>query len=132
MKDPNDSRDRQLAERARALFAAEVEGLDGATRSRLAEARARAVAAARSRRSVWLAPPRLAPLGGIAAAVLVAALVWYWPEPAVEPVEEAVVTDLDLLLEGEDLELFEELEFYSWLLEQPELMEPAAAADGNG
>jgi hypothetical protein len=132
MNDANDRQEREIAERARKLFAESVDGLDGETRSRLARARARAVAAARPRRSAWLAPPRLVPLGGLAAAALVAALVWQRPEPAVEPVEEAVLSDLDLLLGGEEIELFEDLEFYAWLLEQPELLQSGAGEDGSG
>jgi hypothetical protein len=46
-------------------------------------------------------------------------------------VEITVLNDLDLLLEGENLDLFEELEFYAWLLEQPE-MRALAAEDGSG
>jgi hypothetical protein len=133
MNDFNDRRDRELVERARQLFRDGADNLDGATRSRLRQARARAVeAAARRSGSTWLAPRRLAPVGGVIAAALALAVFWSAPEPAMAPVESAVLDDLDLLLEGEELELFEELEFYAWLLEQPEMLEPAAADDGSG
>jgi hypothetical protein len=112
MNDFNDRRDRELVERARQLFRDGADNLDGATRARVREASARAVeAAARRSGSSWLAPRRLAPGGGVLAAARARAGFWSAPEPAMAPVESAVLDDLDLLLEGEELELFEELEF---------------------
>jgi hypothetical protein len=131
MNETNDRRDREFAERAGRLFADSVAGLDAQTRSRLTMARARALESAGRRRSVWLSPARVAPVGAVAAAVL--ALAVFWPAPdVVQPVETTVLNDLDLLLEGEELELFEDLEFYAWLLEQPEMQEVAADGDGSG
>jgi len=121
----------QIADKARQLFADSVAGLDGHTRSRLAQARSRAVAARHGGRS-WMSPAQLVPLGGVAAAVLAAAIFWQGPAAPVAPVGTAALSDLDILLEGEDLDLFEDLEFYAWLLEQPELLELAAEQDDNG
>ncbi|MDX1561850.1 MAG: hypothetical protein R3305_02945 [Gammaproteobacteria bacterium] len=126
-------RERQIAERASELFADSVRGLDGQTRSRLAQARAKAVDAAQRRRfSFWLEPRQLLPASGVAAAVLAVALFWQPGfETEVVPVEANVIDDFDILLEGENLDLFEELEFYAWLLEQPEFQD-AAGEDGTG
>jgi hypothetical protein len=77
-------------------------------------------------------PARLAPLGAVAAAVLAVAIFWQGPAAPVAPVGTAALSDLDILLEGAELELFEDLEFYAWLLEQPELLEQAAEQDDNG
>jgi hypothetical protein len=121
-----------LEERSRQLFTESLAGLDGQTRSRLRQARAKALAAAARPRSRWLDPVRLAPAGVAAAALLAVAVFWSGPEPAVVPVETAVLTDLDILLDGEELDLFEELEFYAWLLEQPEMLEGGAEDDGSG
>lgn len=131
MNDGNFEREQQIADRARRLFADSVSGLDGQTRSRLARARAGAVEAAGRGRS-WFAPSRLVPLGGIAAAVLAVAVFWNVPGMPIEPVEPVALNDLDILLEGEELDLFEDLEFYAWLLEQPELVEQAAEQDDSG
>jgi hypothetical protein len=46
--------------------------------------------------------------------------------------ELAAWSDLDILLGDEELELFEELEFYTWLQEQPELRESIDVDDGAG
>jgi len=133
MKEQQQNREREIAERARQLFAESVQGLDGETRSRLARARARAVEAAGSCRFGWFtAPSWLVPVGGVAAAALVVAMVWQNPEAPVGPVEASVINDLDILLEGENLDLFEDLEFYAWLLEQPELLEGDDSAEGSG
>jgi hypothetical protein len=122
MTEADSNRERALAERASELFAESVAGLDGHTRSRLSRARAAAVAAAESsRRNPWLSPSRLVPLGGAAAALIAIVLISQMPEAP--PAEQVVLNDLDLLLEGENLDLFEDLDFYAWLLEQPELLE---------
>jgi hypothetical protein len=134
MSDANEGREREIAGRARERFAESVAGLDGRTRSRLARARALAVEAAASRRPWWALAGdarRLVPLSAAAAALLAVLVFWQTPEPAVGPVEANVLDDLDLLLEGENLDLFEELEFYAWLLEQPE-MQALADEDDSG
>lgn len=132
MNDPTDRHEDELARRARKAFQDSVRNLDGSTRSRLAQARARAVDAAGRRRIWWPLPSPLVPLGGIAAACLVAVLFWQMPAFRVAPIEPQVLTDLDILLDGEELELFEELEFYAWLLEQPELLEADETGDDSG
>jgi hypothetical protein len=131
MSDRNSEREQEMAHRARELFADSVAGLDGQTRSRLARIRADAVEASARGRS-WITPSQLLPIGGVAAAVLAVAVFWGNPQAPVDPVASAALTDLDILLEGEELDLLEELEFYAWLLAQPELLEPAIEQDDNG
>ena len=133
MSEADDRQGDSIEARSRLLFEAEVRGLDGRTRSKLAQARARAIEAAGSRQPAgWLTPPRLLPAGAVAAAVLAVLVLWQNPAAPPVPVETTVLNDLDLLLESEELDLLEELEFYAWLLEQPEFMEPADAVDDNG
>jgi hypothetical protein len=51
------------------------------------------------------------------------------PERA-EPLQAAALGDLEMLLDEEELEMIEELEFYAWLEEQPEFdSAPEDAAD---
>jgi len=125
-------RGQAIAERARQLFNESVQGLDGETRSKLAQARAKAVAAAGSRRRFWFpAPSSLVPLGGVAAAALAVALIWQNPATAPVSMEATVLIDLDILTEGENLDLLEDLDFYAWLLEQEELLD-GDSTDGSG
>lgn len=131
MNQTNESAEDRIARISGRLFAESVSGLDGETRSRLARARAAAVEAAGSRgAATWLDPSRLVPLGGVAAGVLALALVWQGFSPA--EVEPNVLGDLDMLLESESLDLFEELEFYAWLLEQSEELDLEDTGDDGG
>jgi hypothetical protein len=128
----NESR---LTQRAKELFDASVANLDVATRSRLARARARALErGAESGRVANLlgARPWRAAGGMLAAAALVAVLVWQAPGWREARVEVAALDDLELLLAEDEFEMLEELEFYAWLEEQPELENPEPADDGVG
>lgn len=133
MNEHDASREQEIVERARELYAESVRNLDGETRSRLARARVNAVEAAGSRpNALRYASSRLVPIGGLVAAVLTVALIWPTPRSPVELDGAGMAGDLDILLEGESLDLFEDLEFYAWLLEQPELLEAGEAGDGSG
>jgi hypothetical protein len=121
--------------RAKEAFERSVQGLDAATRSRLTQARHRAIEELEGGglRRGWRRS--LLPAGALAAAALVAVLVLRPGDPAGEPgIEQAAaVGDLEILLGDEDLEMYDEdIEFYAWLEEQPELAPPAAAGDGVG
>lgn len=132
--EPEEAREAAFAERARHLLAEGGDHLDGRTRSRLTQARHEALdqlQSAQSRRGFsmggWLAPA-----GGLAA-VVVAALIWVGM-PAIDPVSQTAAVrtdmggtaadDLALMADAENLELAEEIEFYSWL--EAEAVLPAA------
>ena len=115
-------------QRAKRLFDASVGAIDASTRSRLTQARHRALekSAARDRGWTW----SLIPAGTVAATALVAWLVVWQAPPANDELRTAQLTDLEILLGEEDLEMLdEELEFYGWLEEQPEF---ANAGDSVG
>ena len=115
--------------RAKRAFDDSVAALDVATRSKLTQARYRALdehASARDRG--WRSS--LVPAGTVAATALVAFLVmWQQPQQPNVEVQQAPLGDLEILLGEEDLEMLdEELEFYGWLEAQPEF----ANADSVG
>jgi hypothetical protein len=122
MEDLNE-RMRELERRSRAAFDSSVESMDGATRSKLARARAEALGGHRRGRSAaagWV------PVGA-AAAALAAALLWprgesgrpLPPEPAAFALE-----DFDIVAGGEDFDLLnEDADFVAWA---------AAESDGVG
>lgn len=116
-------RDDAFEERAAALFRDSVDGLDGATRSRLNRARQQAVKAAQPVPGVftngWI------PAGAAAAVAAIAIVTWNANDPASLPAAPTVATDFEILMDAEDLEMLEELEFYSWM----ELEGDAAAGD---
>lgn len=113
MKESIDKRaDDALVERAKDLFDDSVAGLDAETRSRLNRSRQRALAEIGRGRPAWV---RWTPaFGATAAAIVAVVLITGTPSP--EFVEApASASDLDILLDGESLEMLEELEFYSWI-----------------
>ncbi len=97
-----------------------VAALDAATRSRLTQARHRALDELSSQRDRgWRSA--LLPAGAVAATALVAMLVVWQPPVDSGAVQTESLSDLEILLGEEDLEMLdEELEFYGWLEEQPE------------
>jgi hypothetical protein len=111
------------------VFDDSVAALDAATRSRLTQARYRALEerkVVRDRGWRW----SLIPVGTMAATALVVWFtVWQVP-PATDTVQSAELSDLEILLGEEDLEMLdEEIEFYGWLEDQPEF---AGADDSVG
>ena len=115
MNTPTDKETERLAEDAKALFDDSVERLDAATLSQLNRRRQAALAeigdAAPDR--AWL---RWAPLTGVAAAAVVAVVVLRTPAGLNDvPVASDDVTDFEILLGEDNLEMIEDLEFYSWI-----------------
>jgi hypothetical protein len=122
--------DKDLERRAKALFDDSVRGLDGATRTRLAQARARALEVLEPRAPRLMRDWQLAAAGALAVVALAVYFVpWRSEPPAAPSMQVAVLDDLELLL-TEDVEMFQaELDFYAWLEEQPEF---AAESGGDG
>mgnify|MGYP001225611837 FL=1 len=110
--------DRDFELRARAAFDASVDSLDAATRSRLNQARQRALAA---RRPGPALPSLGWGVGATAAAALLAVALWTGPGPGptvqqpATAVAQAEVFDLLATMAEDDLDLLgEDLEFYAW------------------
>lgn len=101
-----------FAAQAKGAFDDSVERLDAAALSRLNQGRHAALEQLHGARTagVW---GSWVPLTGVAAAALIAVMVVRGPESVDLPT--ALVTDFEILLEGENLEMLEDLEFYSWL-----------------
>lgn len=103
-----------LERKATALFDESVERLDARTRSRLTQARNRAVDELRSGavRRRWLRGP-----AGLAAAMVVGAAVMLWAGMSGNPSLPGAVPldDLEIVADADDLELLQDVEFYAWL-----------------
>ena len=115
--------------RTKRVFDDSVAAIDAATRSRLTQARYRALEERASPRGRgWRSA--LVPAGAVAATALVAWLVVWQSPPTSAAVQGTPLADLEILLGEEDLEMLdEELEFYGWLEKQPEF---ATAGDSVG
>ena len=134
MKTGNVSDDRALEESTKLLFDESVSSLDPQTRSKLTQARYRALEELEgSAPAGWR--PRWIPAGVLAAGVLVVVMLWQG-QPAVSPdtpaFDVAALSDLEIILGDGDLELLQELEFYAWLDEQAEIVTPESAEGGVG
>lgn len=114
--------DQSLESRSKALFDASVHDLDTHVRSRLRQAR-QAASAQMPRRSrpVWLVPA----LTSVAAAMLVALVLPRFERQ--QPLTEsfAATDDMTLLMNVENLELIEDIEFYAWLDDAPDAFDNA-------
>jgi len=113
----------ELARQAKALFDESVDRLDAATLSRLNQGRHEALAELERTKPVgqWA---RWMPATGVAAAAVVAVVMWQGtPTEGPLPAPDSA-TDFEILLSEDNLEMLEDLEFYSWI-------EPADLAE-NG
>jgi hypothetical protein len=121
MTEHDNELDQAFRRRTKQLFDDSTARLDAATRSRLTRARHRALEELTPAARAWRFA--LLPAGAVAGAALVAWLVvWQTPPPAAEAgLQVATLSDLEILLGEEDLEMLdEEIDFYGWLEEQPE------------
>lgn len=118
MNDRNDLTPEQ-ARRARDLLDQGTHGLDAHTTQRLQRARAAALNGEAPSRTVR--PPWLIPAAGFAvAASLVIAVVTLMPTtPERTTPQTASIEDIEILFAQDDLNLYEDLEFYAWLDEEP-------------
>ena len=108
--DANDEREFSAA--ARRLFDESVDNLDAATLSRLNRGRQAALAEAATGPKRWL---QWAPAGGLAAATALAFVLWSGNSQIAEFEPPAAVSDMEILLTEDSLEMIEDLEFYSWM-----------------
>ena len=127
---PQDERPTDFEEQARVVLAESVTRIDSRIRSRLNQARqAAADEVVRSgRRPGFLRSFFIMPTAGaVAAAVLVAMVLWQHPDKLLTVNEggTAAMEDLDLIADGEGLEMVEDSDgaFYEWA---------AGEADSNG
>ena len=108
---------------ARATLEESVRRIDARTRSRLNQARHAALGAAGKRRGFWASFTLMPAAGAVAAALLVAVVLWH-REPASTPAlalaPPHAVEDMDLLTDSDSIDLMEEWDgsFYEWAASQ--------------
>jgi hypothetical protein len=113
----NDPTPDPVEQRSRELFEESVGRLDARTRSRLNQARQKALNELNKgvTRRYWLA----APLGGLVAAALIA-VITISGRQATTPTQESAalpLDDFDIVADADSLELLQDVEFYSWMAE---------------
>jgi hypothetical protein len=109
----SDSKQDDFEQRAQTLLQASADQLDGATRSRLTQARHAALDAIKQRqRTRWF---WLMPATGAAAAAIVAVLLVSEPKQVESDATVALVDEMDIVTAEDSLEFYRDVEFYSWL-----------------
>jgi len=123
----------ELERNARLVLDESVRRIDARTRSRLNQARHAALAAAGTRRRAWWSSFTLMPTAGAVAAALLVAVVLWQREPAGTPplaleAPHAAVEDMDLLTDNDSIDLIEGWDgsFYEWAAAQSD-----AGAESN-
>ncbi|MCB1845361.1 MAG: hypothetical protein KDI09_20505, partial [Halioglobus sp.] len=106
-----DAVDDGLIERSAQLFDESVQRLDGETRSRLNIARQAALCVA-SEKSPGTAWQRWGPAVAATSAAVVLLLMWSVKEPENVKSVPLIATDFEILVEQDNLEMLEELEFF--------------------
>jgi hypothetical protein len=129
MSDDKPIRD-DFEQRTKQLFDASVAGLDAATRSQLNRARHGALEQRPVAHAPWWRWPVL-PAGSVAAAAVLAALLFVHPRVPNEPgLQGSTPGDLEILLGDEELQMLDEdIEFYGWLEQQPEIRKGSDGVD---
>lgn len=119
---------------AKHAFDASVRGVDAGTRARLVAARERALENANGARVGLRWSWSLAPSGALVAAAVVAVLLLaHHPRSTELGPPQFPSGDLEILLGQEDLAMLDDdIDFYSWLEDQPDFAPPAANGDGVG
>lgn len=93
-------------------FDESVEALDAATLSKLNQGRHAALAQLQQPQRQW---SRWMPATGAVAAVLVAVVILQSPTAVDDVAAVTSVTDMEILLGEDSIEMLEDLEFYSWI-----------------
>ncbi len=109
-----------FAEKAKQRFDESVARLDGETQSRLNRSRHAALAELERARPAWI---QWLPATGVAAAAVLAVVMWTGTPGTDDLADPAVASDMEILLTEDSLEMLEDLEFYSWIDLDEELEE---------
>ena len=102
-------KDNEWLESIRVDLAQGIEEIDDTVQMKLALIRRQALA----RKTSKSIPAFLLPAAVVATACLVLTLFVYLPKQ--QPRQNEMIDDLDLITTSENLDLFEDLEFYEWL-----------------
>lgn len=105
--------------RVRAMLEESSAALDAGIRARLVRVRRAALDAGLAGKAPAPRRWRRWPVwAAVAAAVIVAAVYFNAPRPPAELAAISVAEDLEIIAAADDLEFFEQLEFYTWLAEE--------------
>lgn len=125
--------DSGFLERARSAYTASLSSLDEQVVARLRAARQRAIAEADRQQPLWRTRPWALPAGvtALALAVIIgSALFWPQNEQASVPFAAANNNDMAIVLSNDNLDMYADMDFYSWLQAQQQ-EQPGQEQSGN-
>ena len=105
----------RFLEKARQGLLASEEHLDAGTLSRLREVRRRAVEAAGERKRGVFRIPNWARAGAFATAVAAVMVFMIWVDTPRQELPVKSVDEFEMVLYADNMELYEDLDFYEWL-----------------
>jgi len=107
-----DDREEDFIRFARQALEQDLQGMDAATCSRLAQARAKAMATGSHR---WRM--RIVPVASLVMAATAALLIFVWPVAQGPDTRQLALEDIDILASDADMDVLADPDFYSWLEE---------------
>jgi len=105
-----DDREEDFIRFARQTLEQDLQGMDAATCSQLAQIRAQAVTTATPR---W--QMRIVPVASLAVAATAALLIFLWPVVQGSDTQQLALEDIDILASDADMDVLADPDFYSWL-----------------
>jgi hypothetical protein len=107
--------EKRLLEKAKSLLSEAAENLDRETKRRLERIRLDALSAAERMEARSFLPSRWATVGAIAATATAAVAIFFWLRTSPGDFPSKHIEDFEMITSTENIELYENLEFYRWL-----------------
>jgi hypothetical protein len=107
--------EKRLLEKAKSLLSEAAENLDSQTKKRLERIRLDALAAARRTEAKFFLPPRWITASALATAAIAGVAIFFWLRASPGNFPGKQVEDFEIITSTENIEFYENLEFYRWL-----------------
>ena len=112
-----EEREKHFVESAKRVLDQDADNLDGATASRLRQMRYTALEQAEKRASSWWRRFRI-PAAALVTASLIASFTFVQMRTSDELQTVKTIEDMEILAAAEQLDLYEDYDFYAWLAEE--------------
>lgn len=117
MNGQQSEKESRFLEKARQALLASEERLDAATLARLRDARAKAVEAAGERARGFSRIPNWMRVGAVATAAAAVLVFAVWVDPTRQELPVKSPDEFEIVLNADNFDLYEDMEFYEWLAE---------------
>ncbi|NPV04607.1 MAG: hypothetical protein HPY67_07735 [Syntrophaceae bacterium] len=117
MNGQQSEKESRFLEKARQALLASEERLDAATLARLRDARAKAVEAAEGRARGFFRIPNWMRVGAVATAAAAVLVFAVWVDPTRQELPVKSPDEFEIVLNADNFDLYEDMEFYEWLAE---------------